>query len=275
MTVPAVTLRDGNHIPQLGLGTFKVAPSMTKRVVSEALEIGYRHFDTARIYDNEAEVGAALRASGIGRQELFVTTKLWNEDQGTESAFAAFDRSLEKLGLDYVDLYLVHWPAPARERYVESWRALEQIAASGRARSIGVSNFMVEHLKRLEKETSARPVINQIELHPAHQQPEVTAYCEKMGIAIESWGPLGQGKYDLLDLPEITGPAREHGKTPAQVVLRWHLQRGFIVFPKSVHRERMAENFDLFDFALTEEQMRAISALERAGRVSASPYELN
>ncbi|MGX5694864.1 aldo/keto reductase [Agromyces soli] len=272
--VPEVKLNDGRAIPQLGFGVFKVDPAETERIVTDALEIGYRHIDTARIYGNESGVGRALAASGVPRDELFVTTKLWNDDQGTQSAFDAFDRSLDQLGLDEVDLYLIHWPAPARDRYVDSWRALEAIRESGRARSIGVSNFLVPHLERLLAETSVVPAVDQIELHPAHQQPATVAFAREHGIAIEAWGPLGQGKYPLLELPEVTAAAEAHGKTPAQVVIRWHLQRGNIVFPKSNRRERMAENFDVFDFALDEVEMAAITALEREGRVSAHPDEV-
>ncbi|MEO6309993.1 MAG: aldo/keto reductase, partial [Leifsonia sp.] len=198
-TVPTITLNDGHTIPQLGFGVFKVDPTETTRIVTDALKVGYRHIDTAAIYGNEQGVGDALSASGIERSELFVTTKLWNDRQGTQSAFDAFDESLEKLGLDYVDLYLIHWPAPANDLYVESWKALEQIRDSGRARSIGVSNFLVPHLGRLLAETDVVPAVNQIELHPAHQQPEVTEYARRHGVAIEAWGPLGQGKYPLFD----------------------------------------------------------------------------
>lgn len=273
-TVPEVKLNDGRSIPQLGFGVFKVDPAQTERIVSDALEIGYRHIDTARIYGNEEGVGRAIAASGIPRDELFVTTKLWNDDQGGQSAFDAFDASLERLGLEEVDLYLIHWPSPSRDRYVETWRAFEAIRESGRARSIGVSNFLVPHLERLLAETAVVPAVDQIELHPAHQQPATAAFAREHGIAIEAWGPLGQGKYPLLEVPEVVGAADAHGKSPAQVVLRWHLQRGHIVFPKSNHRGRMAENFDLFDFALDEAEMQAITALEREGRVSAHPDEV-
>ncbi|MGW9630769.1 aldo/keto reductase [Agromyces sp. NPDC055520] len=272
--VPRIQLNDGHTIPQLGFGVFKVDPGETVRIVGDALEVGYRHIDTARIYGNESEVGAALAASGIPRDELYVTTKLWNDDHGTQSAFDAFDASLERLGLDYVDLYLIHWPSPKGDRYVESWRALEQIRESGRARSIGVSNFLVPHLERLLAETEVVPAVDQIELHPAHQQPATTAFAARHGIAIEAWGPLGQGKYPLFELPEIAGAAEVHGKSPAQVVIRWHLQQGRIVFPKSNRRERMAENFDVFDFELSAPEMQAITALERAGRVGSHPDEV-
>ena len=270
-SVPRIQLNDGHSIPQLGFGVFKVDPAETVRIVSDALEVGYRHIDTARIYGNEAGVGTALAESGIRREELFITTKLWNDDHGTQSAFDAFDASLERLGLEYVDLYLIHWPSPKRDRYVEAWKALEQIRESGRARSIGVSNFLVPHLERLLAETDVVPAVDQIELHPAHQQPATTAFAEEHGIAIEAWGPLGQGKYPLFDVPEIADAAEAHGKSPAQVVIRWHLQRGHIVFPKSNRRERMAENFDVLDFELSTAEVQAITELEREGRVGSHP----
>ncbi|WP_157002041.1 aldo/keto reductase [Agromyces laixinhei] len=268
-SVPRIQLNDGHSIPQLGFGVFKVDPDETTRIVSDALEVGYRHIDTARIYGNEAGVGAAIAESGLQREELFITTKLWNDDHGR--ALDAFDASLERLGLDYVDLYLIHWPSPKDDRYVEAWRSLEQLRESGRARSIGVSNFLVGHLERLLAETDVVPAVDQIELHPAHQQPATTAFAEEHGIAIEAWGPLGQGKYPLFELPEVAGAAATHGKSPAQVVIRWHLQRGHIVFPKSNRRARMAENFDVFDFELSEAEMGAITALEREGRVGSHP----
>ncbi|WP_349897543.1 aldo/keto reductase [Parafrigoribacterium soli] len=274
MTVPTVKLNDGTEIPQLGFGVFLVDPDEAERIVSDALEVGYRHIDTAAIYRNEEGVGRAIAASGLKPGELFVTTKLYNNDQGTQSAYDAMQRSLEKLGLEQVNLYLIHWPSPAQDRYVESWRALEKIREKGQTRSIGVSNFMVPHLERLLAETDTVPAVNQIELHPYHQQPAVTAFGADHGIATEAWGPLGQGKYPLLELPEITSIADAHGKSAAQVVLRWHLQQGHIVFPKSNRRERMAENFDLFDFELTAAEQASITGLERAGRVGGDPFEV-
>jgi 2,5-diketo-D-gluconate reductase A len=275
MTIPAIMLSDGYSIPQLGFGVFKVDPAETERIVTEALEIGYRHFDTAAIYGNEEGVGRAIAASAIARDELFITTKLYNKDHGTELAHAAIAKSLEKLGLDHVDLYLIHWPAPARDLYVESWRALETIRSAGQATSIGVSNFLVPHLTRLLAETEVVPAVNQIELHPYHQQPDVTAFGAAHRIATEAWGPLGQGKYPLLELPLIVSLAAAHEKSPAQVVLRWHIQQGHIVFPKSNSRARITENFDLFDFELTDDEQSSITALERAGRVGGDPDEVN
>lgn len=270
---PLLTLNNGTTIPQLGFGVFKVDPDETTRIVTDALEVGYRHVDTAAIYGNEEGVGAAIASSGIPRDELFVTTKLWNDRQ--TDAEAAFDESLGKLGIDYVDLYLIHWPTPQKDTFVQAWTSLEKIYASGRAKAIGVSNFLVPHLEKLLANTDVVPAVNQIELHPAHQQPEVTAFSREHGIAIEAWGPLGQGKYPLFETPEVSQAAEAHGKTPAQVVIRWHLQTGNIVFPKSNSRSRMAENFDVFDFELTSDEIAAISSLEREGRVSAHPDEVN
>lgn len=275
MTVPTITLNSGFAIPQLGFGVFKVDPAETERIVSDALEVGYRHIDTAAIYGNEDGVGRAIVASGIPRDELFITTKQWHNNQATDAARAAMDASLAKLGLDFVDLYLIHWPAPANDRYVESWLALEQLQAEGKTRSIGVSNFLVPHLKRILGEGSVVPAVNQIELHPAHQQPEVTSFARSKGIEIESWGPLGQGKYDLFGERAVADAAAAHGKSPAQVVIRWHLQTGNIVFPKSNRRERMAENFDVFGFELTDAEVAAISVLERGGRVGSHPDTVN
>lgn len=270
---PLLTLNNGTTIPQLGFGVFKVDPAETTRIVTDALEVGYRHIDTAAIYGNEEGVGRAIADAGIPREELFVTTKLWNDRQ--TDAENAFDESLEKLGLDYVDLYLIHWPTPQKDTFVQAWTSLEKIYASGRAKAIGVSNFLVPHLQKLLAETDVVPAVNQIELHPAHQQPEVTAFSREHGIEIEAWGPLGQGKYPLFELPEVADAAAAHGKTPAQVVIRWHLQTGNIVFPKSNRRERMQENFEVFDFELTADEVAAISSLEREGRVSAHPDEVN
>ena len=271
----SLTLNDATTIPQLGFGVFKIDPADTERIVGEALEVGYRHIDTAAIYGNEEGVGRAIAASGIPREELFITTKLWNDRHG--DAAAALAESLDKLGLDRVDLYLVHWPAPGNDRYVEAWRSLIDLRAQGLTTSIGVANFLVPHLERLLAETDVAPAVDQIELHPAHQQPAVTRFAREQGIAIESWGPLGQAKYPLLELPEITAAATAHGRTPAQVVIRWHLQSGYIVFPKTIHRERMVENFDVFDFELTDAELAAINGLERggAGRVSSDPNTVN
>ncbi|HWM32700.1 MAG TPA: aldo/keto reductase [Pseudolysinimonas sp.] len=272
-SVPTITLNDGHTIPQLGFGVFKVDPGETERIVSDALEVGYRHIDTAAIYGNEAGVGAAIAKSGIDRDELFITTKLWNADQGTQSARDAMDLSLDKLGLDHVDLYLIHWPRPDLDRYVESWLTLEQLQAEGKTRSIGVSNFHRPHLERVMAEGSVVPAVDQLELHPAFAQRELRAFGAEHGIHIEAWGPLGQGKYDLFDEKPVRDAAAAHAVTPAQVVIRWHLQNGIIVFPKSNSRERMAENFDVFGFELSADEIAAIDALDRGQRVGSNPDE--
>jgi 2,5-diketo-D-gluconate reductase A len=272
-SVPTITLNDGNTIPQLGFGVFKVEPDKTSRVVRDALEVGYRHVDTAKIYGNEEGVGHAIKTSGIDRSELFITTKLWNDDQGYESALEAFEKSLGRLQLDYVDLYLIHWPAPANDNYVAAWKALEKIRESGRAKSIGVSNFTVEHLTRLLGETDVVPAVNQIELHPELQQREITAFGREHGIATEAWSPLAQGA--LLKEPHVQAIADAHGKSLAQVILRWHIQLGNIIFPKSNSRERMQENFDIFDFELSDDEQAAITSLEKDGRVGSHPDKVN
>jgi 2,5-diketo-D-gluconate reductase A len=278
MTIPTLTLNDGHSIPQLGYGVFLVPPADTERAVSEALEIGYRHIDTAAIYGNEEGVGAAIAKSGIAREELFVTTKLWNDRHDGDDPHAAIAESLDRLGLDRVDLYLVHWPTPAKENFVNAWQKLIEIREQKLATSIGVSNFLVPHLERIVAETQVVPAVNQIELHPAYQQRDVTAWAAEQGIRIESWGPLGQGKYDLFGTPAVAEAAQAHGKSPAQVVLRWHLQKGFIVFPKSVRAERLRENIDVFDFTLTDAEVDAIDGLDPldgSGRVGTHPNEFN
>ena len=268
---PHLTLNDGRTIPQLGLGVFLVDPAEAERIVSDALEVGYRHIDTAMIYKNEEGVGRAIAKSGIPREELFITTKLWNSDQGTDSARAALDTSLEKLGLDYVDLYLIHWPAPKYGKHVESWQTLVELRESGKARSIGVSNFMQTHLDDLAQVSDVVPVVNQVELHPAFQQRELRAFQEPRGTLTEAWGPLGQGKYELAELPGLAEIASKHGKSVQQVAIRWHLQEGIIVFPKTTKRERMIENAEVFDFELSADEMATIAAADRDQRVGAHP----
>lgn len=278
MTIPTLQLNDGYDIPHLGYGVFKVPPADTERAVTEAFEVGYRHIDTAAIYGNEEGVGAAIAASGIPRSELFITTKLWNDRHDGEEPHAAIRESLDKLGLERVDLYLVHWPTPAKDNYLHAWQKLIEIRDAGLTRSIGVSNFLVPHLEKIVAQTGVTPAVDQIELHPAHQQRDITGWAADHGVRIESWGPLGQGKYDLFGLPEVRNAASAHGKSPAQVVLRWHLQKGFIVFPKSVRRERLEENLDVFDFTLSDAEMQAIDQVEPgdgSGRVSAHPDEVN
>lgn len=278
MTVPDVTLNDGNTIPQLGYGVFKVPPADTERAVAEALEVGYRHIDTAAIYGNEQGVGAAIAASGLARDDLFVTTKLWNDRHHDDEPHAAIRESLDKLGLERVDLYLVHWPTPAKDDYVHAWEKMIEIREAGLSRSIGVSNHLVPHLERIVAATGVVPAVNQIELHPAYQQREITEWAAANDVRIESWGPLGQGKYDLLGAAPVMAAAAAHGRTPAQAVLRWHLQKGFIVFPKSVRRERLEENLDVFGFELSDAEMAAIDAMDPgdgSGRVSSHPDEVN
>ena len=277
--VPDLTFNDGRAIPQLGLGVWQVADEIAADVVRTAIDTGYRHVDTARIYDNEAGVGAGIRASGIDRDELFVTTKLWNSDQGgREQVRAAFDASLDRLGLDAVDLYLIHWPSPAQDRYVETWTSLVELREEGRARSIGVSNFHAPHLERIIDATGVAPAINQVELHPYFQQRELRAAHERLGVATQAWSPLGQGG-ELLADPVIVRIAEElgGGVTPAQVVLRWHLERGFVTIPKSQHAGRIAQNLDVFGFELDEAQLAAIDGLDRgeAGRIGPNPETAN
>jgi 2,5-diketo-D-gluconate reductase A len=270
-----ITLNTGDQIPQLGLGVFQVDDEVCEQIVSDALEVGYRHIDTAMIYRNEAAVGRAIKKSGIPRDELFVTTKLWNSDQGATTAPQALQTSLDLLGLDYVDLYLIHWPAPLRDLYVESWRALEQLHQSGLAKAIGVSNFEPEHLERILEAGSIVPAINQVELHPAFQQRTLRAFQEPLGIITESWGPLGQGKYDLAGLPGLAAIATEVGKTIYQVVVRWHLQEGMVVFPKTVQKKRMVENLSVFDFELDAHQMETLAAMNSDNRVGTHPKDGN
>ncbi|MGA1838613.1 aldo/keto reductase [Herbiconiux sp. 11R-BC] len=272
-SVPLLTLNNGVDIPQLGFGVFKVDPDKTTRIVRDALDVGYRHLDTARIYHNEEGVGHAVKESGIARDELFITTKLWNSDQ--TDAEAAFEKSLARLGVDYVDLYLIHWPTPERDTYLQAWRSLEKILASGRAKAIGVSNFTIDHLERLVAETEIVPAVNQVELHVDLQQAELRAYAAEHGIAIEAWGPLGQGR--INDSPELAEIARAHGKSVPQTILRWHLQIGNIVIPKSNDKGRMAENFDVFDFELSAAEIASIATLDRGedGRNGSHPLEVN
>jgi len=267
--VPVLTLHDGVEIPQLGFGVFQIPPQDTQEKVEEAFAAGYRHVDTAAAYRNEAGVGAAIAAGGVRREDVFVTTKLWNSEQGYDSTLRAFEKSVERLGTGHVDLYLIHWPLPAQDRFLDTWRAFERIREEGGARSIGVSNFRVEDLERLEREAEQRPTVNQIELHPRLQQAELRAWHEDHGIATEAWSPLAQG--DLLEDGTIETIAAHHERTPAQVILRWHLQVGNVVIPKSATPERIRENFELFDFALSEDDMAAIERLDAGERVGPDP----
>lgn len=267
--VPRIRLNDGNTIPQLGLGVYKVPDDEAERTVATALEEGYRHLDTAALYGNEQGVGRGLRASGIPRDDVYVTTKVWNDQQGYESTLAAFDLSMKKLGLDIVDLYLIHWPAPKQDLYVETYRALEKIREEGRARSIGVSNFQVHHLERLLGETDVVPVINQIEVQPWLQQRELREFGDSRHIVTEAWSPLARGR--ILDAPILASIAEAHAVSPAQVVLRWHLQSGLVVIPKSVTPSRIRENLDVFSFELTDDEMASIGSLDSGERVGSHP----
>ncbi|MET7612263.1 aldo/keto reductase [Streptomyces seoulensis] len=268
--VPPIILNNGVEMPQLGFGVWQVPDDEAERAVATALETGYRSIDTAAIYGNEEGTGKAIAASGLPREDLFVTTKLWNSDQGYDSTLRAFDTSLEKLGLDYLDLYLIHWPLPARDNYLDTYKAFEKLYSDGRIRAIGVSNFLPEHLQRLIAETSVVPAVDQIELHPQLQQRAAREFNAGHGIATEAWSPLGQGK-GLLEVPAIVAIAQKHGRTPAQVVLRWHIQLGNIVIPKSVTPSRIKENIEVFDFSLDDEDLAAISALDENKRLGPDP----
>ncbi|GGR98991.1 oxidoreductase [Streptomyces aureoverticillatus] len=270
--VPPIILNNGIEMPQLGFGVWQVPDDEAEQAVATALESGYRSIDTAAVYENEEGTGKAIAKSGIAREKLFVTTKLWNSEQGYDSTLRAFDTSLDKLGLDYVDLYLIHWPMPAKGVYVDTYKAFEKILADGRAKSIGVSNFLPEHLERLIDATSVIPAVNQIELHPHLQQRASREYHAQQGITTEAWSPLGQGK-GLLEVPAIVAIAQKHGRTPAQIVLRWHIQLGNVVIPKSVTPSRIKENIDVFGFELDPEDMAAISALNEDRRLGPDPAE--
>lgn len=267
--VPSIILNDGNVIPKLGFGVFQVPETEAFRTVTAALETGYRSIDTAAAYGNEAEVGQAIRDSGLPRDEVFVTTKLWNSDQGYDSTLNAFETSMRRLGLDYLDLYLIHWPVAGADRYIDTFRAFQALKSQGRIGSIGVSNFNRDHLERVIGETGETPAVNQIELHPSLAQAELRAFHAEHGIATEAWSPLGQGAE--LKNPTVTEIAREIGRTPAQVIIRWHLQLGNVVIPKSVTPARIRENFDVFSFELTTEQMARITALDAGTRVGPDP----
>lgn len=269
MASPSIKLNDGNSIPQVGLGVWQTPPEDTERAAAAALEAGYRHIDTAAAYRNEREVGQALAKSGVPREDVFITTKLWNSDQGYDTTFAAFDKSMQRLGLDYLDLYLIHWPMPKTNKFVDTFKAFVELQRQGRIRSIGVSNFEPEHLRTLIDETGIVPTVNQIELHPLLQQQELRQLHAELGIATEAWSPLGQGS--LLANETVTAVAEAHGKTPAQVLIRWHMQLGNIVIPKSVTPERIVSNFDVFDFELSDQDMASVSSLGDGTRLGPDP----
>ncbi|HEY9303234.1 MAG TPA: aldo/keto reductase [Mycobacterium sp.] len=266
---PLIPLNDGNCIPAVGFGVFKIPPADTEQAVGAALRAGYRHIDTAAMYGNERETGRAVAESGVPRDELYLVTKLWNADQGYDTTLAAFDASLNRLGIDYLDLYLVHWPMPKRNTFVDTFKAFAHLRDQGRIRSIGVSNFEPEHLTVLIDATGIVPAVNQVELHPRLPQTELREVHARLGIATEAWGPLGQGS--LLAHPTITGIADSHGRTPAQVLIRWHIQLGNIVIPKSVNPQRIASNFDVFDFELSSNDMASISSLDDGNRLGPNP----
>ena len=266
---PTLAMNDGHRIPQLGLGVYKIADEGAADVVVEAVQAGYRHIDTASLYDNEAGVGEGVRRSGLPRENLFVTTKVWHDQNGYESTLRAFETSRSKLRLDFIDLYLIHWPAPKSDRYVETWRALEKLRADGVVRSIGVSNFHTHHLDRLLAETEVVPVLNQVELHPWLPQREVQAYGEAHSILTEAWSPLARGR--VLGDEVLDGLAAKHSVSPAQVVIRWHLQQGIVVIPKSVTPERIRENADVFGFELDADDLAAIATLESGERTGLDP----
>lgn len=267
---PSLGFHDGHHIPQIGLGVWQTPNDVAVTAVGAALAAGYRHIDTAAAYENEEGVGEGMRASGLNRSDIFLTTKLWNDRQGYDSTLEAFDASLKRLGTDYVDLYLIHWPAPQQDRYVDTWKAFVRLQKEGRARSIGVSNFNPEHIERLIGETGVTPVINQIELHPDFPRKDLRAFHEKHGILTQSWSPLGQGT--LLADPDVAKIAEKHGRTPAQVLIRWHIDNGLVVIPKSVTPARIEENFRVFDFRLDEADMAAFAGLEAGGgRIGPDP----
>jgi 2,5-diketo-D-gluconate reductase A len=268
---PNVTLNNGNAIPQLGFGVFQIPPAETGQAVATALRAGYRHIDTAEMYQNEKEVGDAIRNSGLRRDEVFVTSKLSNAAHLPDDARKAFDATLDALGFEHIDLFLIHWPLPTKYHgdYVQTWRVLEEFYREGRARSIGVSNFQPHHVRRLHTEAQIPPAVNQIEVHPFLTQDDVRAFCAEHDIAVEAWSPIAQGR--VLDDPEIVSIAAEVGRTPAQVVLRWHIQRGDIIFPKSVTPSRIEENLRLFDFELSDEDVAVISGLNRNERTGPDP----
>lgn len=275
--IPTIKLNNGVNIPQLGLGVWQASDNEAGTAVTAAIDAGYRLIDTATVYGNETGVGRAIAASDVPREELFITTKLWNSDQGYESTLKAFDESLKRLGLNYIDLYLIHWPTPARGLFVDTWRALEKLYEQKKVRAIGVSNFRIEDLEMLASKCAVTPVINQVELHPDFQQIDLRNYSNSHGIATESWSPLGgsRSKNAVLDLPLIKDLATRYGKSPAQIALRWHIQSGLVVIPKSVHAERIRENINVFDFELSDDDMARIAELNGDNRLGPDPANMN
>jgi 2,5-diketo-D-gluconate reductase A len=271
--IPSIVLNDGQPMPVVGFGVFLVPEDQTYLAVTAALQAGYRSIDTAALYRNESAVGRAVADSALPREDVFVTTKVWNSDQGFDATLAAFDKSIERLGFDYIDLYLIHWPAPARDLYLDTWRALERLQADGRVRSIGVSNFGVDHLQRLLAHSSAVPAVNQVELHPELPQASLRHFHQEHGIVTEAWSPLARGA--VLARSPILGLAEKYAKTPAQLVLRWHLQLGNVVIPKSVTPARIRENLSIFDFEIADDDMAEISAMDTGTRIGPDPVTFN
>jgi 2,5-diketo-D-gluconate reductase A len=269
---PSIQLLNGDYMPQLGLGVYKVEQDIAVDLVRVALDAGYRRIDTAALYDNEAEIGAGIRKSGYDREEIFVTTKIWNDRQGYDNALEAIDESLSRLNIDYVDMLLIHWPCPAKDLFVETWAALQDAMADGKIRGIGVSNFKPAHLDKLIAAGGVLPAINQVELHPWLQQAELRAYDEDKGIKTEAWSPLARGRFESDVLSKI---AAKHGKTVTQVVIRWHIELGNLVIPKSSNPDRIAENIDVFDFSLDVDDMAEIATLDGGGRVGPDPDAMN
>lgn len=272
MSVPVLKMNDGNTIPQLGYGVWKISDEDAEGSVLQALKTGYRHIDTAKIYNNEGGVGRGIAASDIAREKIFITTKVWNSDQGYDETLKAFDESAKRLGVKTIDMYLIHWPMPVRDQFVETWKALIRLRQENRVRSIGVCNFRIADLERLLKETGVAPAVNQVELHPQFQQKELRIFHEKNNILTEAWAPLGRGLF--FDDPLLQSIAEEHSKTVAQIVLRWHMELGTIAIPKSQSAARMAENFDIFDFKLTASDHDKIASLDKIdGRMGPNPDE--
>jgi 2,5-diketo-D-gluconate reductase A len=270
--IPQIDLNDGRQIPQLGFGVFQIPPEETANAVRKALEVGYRHIDTAQMYGNEAEVGQGIRDAGIARKRVFITSKLDNGHHEPDDARRAFEQTLTDLDTEYVDLFLIHWPLPTRYDgdFVSTWKVFEEFRSNGHAKSIGVSNFQVDHLERLAEETETVPAVNQIEIHPYHQNRSVKAWGESHGIVTEAWSPIAQGA--VLDDPAIGGIAARHDRSPAQVTLRWHVQKGNVIFPKSTHADRIRDNFEIFDFELSEEEMTTIDGLEQGEQGRTGPH---
>ena len=272
--IPELALNDGQHAPQFGFGVWQIDNGKAAHAVQAALEVGYRSIDTAAFYKNEKGVGEGIAQSGVPRTEIFLTTKLWNDAQGFDATLKAFDASLEKLGTDYVDMYLIHWPMPEKDRYIDTFKAFIRLKEESRIKSIGVCNFQPAHVQRLIAETGVKPVVNQIELHPDFSQRDVVDFNTKHGIVTEAWSPLGQGG-ELLKNDTLVKLGTQYGKSAAQIILRWHIQRDHMVIPKSEHAERIGENIDIFDFNLKDEELRSIDALDSGNRLGPHPDEMN